>query len=200
MTITIGACRQRESKFYTTLNESVIAHKVNISENELIILIQNKDKNGMGALYNNYSAVIYGVIVRIVKRETIAEEVTNDCFLKIWNKIDQYDATKGKLFTWMVNIARNLALDKLRSSEAIKSLKTDDITELKRDSASDYPNIDGIGLKEIVLKLSADEKQIIDLMYFEGYSQSEISENFNIPLGTVKTRARAAINKLRTFF
>ena len=154
----------------------------------------------MEVLYNNYISVIYGVILRIVKRETIAEEVTNDCFLKIWNRIDQYDTSKGKLFTWMINIARNMAFDKLRSSENMKSLKTDDIADLKIDSSIDSIKIDNIGLKEIVSKLSVDEKQIIDLMYFEGYSQSEISENFNIPLGTVKTRARAAITKLRAFF
>jgi RNA polymerase sigma-70 factor (ECF subfamily) len=99
----------------------------------------------------------------------------------------------------MINLTRNQALDKLKSKEFKRVTKT---SEIKDTDAGSLESIDPdtIGLKEIVEKLSPEQKQVIDLMYFEGYTQSEIAEKFGIPLGTIKTRVRAAINKLRSLF
>jgi RNA polymerase sigma factor (sigma-70 family) len=146
---------------------------------------------------------VYGIILKIVRSEDFAQELLNDCFLKIWNKISDYDSSKGRLFTWILNIARNIALDKLRSKEYKAKLKTDDVSENVSISDMQYSqanNPDYIGVKEIIEKLPVEQKKLIDLMYFQGYSQSEIAEELNMPLGTVKTRVRAAMSTLRKLF
>ncbi|WP_018343542.1 RNA polymerase sigma factor [Cytophaga aurantiaca] len=162
-----------------------------------------QDVKAFEYLYDNYSGAVYGIIFKIVRSEEFAQELLNDCFLRIWNKINDYDASKGKLFTWILNIARNLALDKLRSKEYKAKMKTDDVSENVSISDLQYSqanNPEFIGIKEMVEKLPIEQKKLIDLMYFQGYSQSEIAEELNMPLGTVKTRVRAAMSTLRKLF
>lgn len=123
-----------------------------------------------------------------------------DVFLKIWDKIGSYDNAKGKLFTWMLNIARNQAIDKLRSREISKSNKTKDIDSLvhKVDNQGQVEqNIDGIGMAEILKALPEEQRFVVDCLYFKGYTQSELAEESGIPLGTVKTRLRSAMQQLR---
>lgn len=159
-----------------------------------------RDKSALEYLYDNYSGAIYGVIHRIVRKEEIAEEVLQDVFLKLWDKFASYDATKGKLFTWMVNVARNQAIDKTRSREIINEQKTSGIENLvSRIDNEEYieQKIDGIGVKDILKNLSEDQRFVVDHLYLKGYSQSELAEEFNIPLGTVKTRLRLAMQQLR---
>ncbi len=151
-------------------------------------------------MYDHYSSALYGVILRIVRTEDLAEEVMQDCFLKIWEKIEMYDDSKGKLFTWIISIARNLSLDKLRSKEFNKTKKTDELTNNVSSFQAENIHPEHIGVKDMLDKLPPEQKSLIDLMYFQGYSQSEISEEFGIPLGTIKTRVRAAMTKLRTLF
>jgi RNA polymerase sigma factor, sigma-70 family len=142
-----------------------------------------------------------GIILRVVKSEDVAEEVLQDVFLKIWERIGSYDTTKGRLFTWMMNIARNQAIDKTRSKEISKSKKTDDIDNLVNQiDKNDYgeASIDAIGLKEVMTKLPEEQRFVVDYLYLKGYTQSELAEDFNIPLGTVKTRLRLAMIELRT--
>ena len=86
--------------------------KITLSENELVHAILTKDRNGAEALYDMYSSSLYGVIFRIVQHEEIAEDLLQDTFIRIWNSFSSYDASKGRLFTWMVNVARNIAIDK----------------------------------------------------------------------------------------
>ena len=158
---------------------------------------------GIEILYDNYSSALYGVIFRIIQNDEIAEDVLQDTFLKIWNNFPQYDAAKGRLFTWMVNIARNQSIDKVRSKDFVNQSKNQPIDKtvsfVDMNKSTSY-NPDTIGLKEMVKKLDVEYRQIIDLIFFEGYSQSEASEKLGIPLGTVKTRSRAAIMKLRQQF
>ena len=155
----------------------------------------------MSVLYDMYSPTLYGVILQIVKVEETAEDVLQEAFVKIWNSFQSYDASKGRLFTWMINICRNLAIDKIRSKQHRVSQKTMDIPDAPRAAyGSDEFKPEHIGLREITEKLNPVQKQIIDLMYFEGLTQSEIAEEFNIPLGTVKTRARSAIKTLGKLF
>jgi RNA polymerase sigma factor (sigma-70 family) len=163
--------------------------------------LKKKDQSALDYLYDHYSGALYGVVFRILKKEEIAEEVLQDIFLKIWDKIESYDATKGKLFTWMINIARNQAIDKTRSKETSKGRKTDDIDYLvnKIDiQEHSQLQVDAIGLKEVLLKLSEDQQFIVNQLYLKGYTQSEVAEEFNIPLGTVKTRLRLAMIELRS--
>jgi RNA polymerase sigma factor (sigma-70 family) len=140
------------------------------------------------------------VVSRIIKKEEIAEEVLHDAFLKIWDKIDWYDASKGRLFTWMLNLTRNLAIDKMRSKEISRESKTSAIENLVSsidNSEFTEQGVDSIGVKEILSTLTDDQRFVVDHLYFKGYSQSELSDEFNIPLGTVKTRLRLAMSHLR---
>ena len=162
--------------------------------------LRRKDKSALEYLYDHYSGALLGVIARIIKREELAEEVLQDAFLKIWDRIDSYDATKGKLFTWMLNIARNQAIDKTRSKEFSKGKKTDDIDNFVRKvDRNEYveQKVDVIGLQDLLKLLPEDQRFVIDQHYLKGYTQAEMSEEFNLPLGTVKTRMRLAMIELR---
>lgn len=178
-----------------------MGRKIKIEEDELVALLINKEKRGIDILYDNYSAALFGIIQRIVLNDEIAEEVLQETFLKIWNNFGQYDPAKGRLFTWMVNICRNLSIDKVRSKDFVNQNKNQSIDNavFLSDSKSSY-DPDLIGVREIVKKLEPEYKQVIDLLFFQGYTQSEAAEKLNIPLGTVKTRSRAAIQRLRTYF
>src|SRR5215510_5984069 len=113
--------------------------------------LKSKDRRALEYLYDHYAGALLGVVARILRKEELAEEVLQDVFLKVWDRIDSYDATKGKLFTWMLNIARNQAIDKTRSKEFSKGKKTDDIENLvSKVDKSDYTEtkVEGIGLQE----------------------------------------------------
>lgn len=174
--------------------------RVRIEQNELVARLKNKDKEALSYLYDYYSAALYGAIVRIVNDEKVAEEVLQDAMMKIWDKIGAYDAKKGRLFTWMLNLCRNLSIDKLRSREIKKEQKTDDIADsvysVERQNLI-HQSIEAIGVKELLKNLREEEKLIIDLVYFKAYTQSEVSKEYDIPLGTVKTRLRMALKNLR---
>jgi RNA polymerase sigma factor (sigma-70 family) len=162
--------------------------------------LQAKDKSALEFLYDNYSGALYGVIFRVLKNEDISEEVLQDVFLKIWDRFGQYDSTKGKLFTWMLNIARNQAIDKTRSKEISKDQKTRGIENVvsRIDTRERVEQkIEDIGVKDIIKNLPDDQQFVVEYLYFKGYSQSELAEEFNIPLGTVKTRLRLAMQSLR---
>jgi RNA polymerase sigma factor (sigma-70 family) len=152
-------------------------------------------------LYDHYSGALYSVVLRIVRSEDIAEEVLQDVFLKIWDKMGSYDHSKGRLFTWMLNIARNQAIDRTRSREMSQGRKTDDllnlVSKIDRQKSSET-TIDAIGLKEVLTRLPEEQRFVIDHLYLRGYTQSEVAEEFDIPLGTVKTRTRMAMLELRT--
>jgi RNA polymerase sigma factor (sigma-70 family) len=169
-----------------------------VPEAELVERLRRQEEKALSLLYDHYSAALYGVVLRIVKKEADAEEVMQEVFLRIWSSIEQYDAEKGKLFTWMINIARHAAIDKIRSKQYRVGTKTSPLDSSPVNNlASDYEiKPEHVGLREVVAKLSPDQRQVIDLMYFDGYTQSEIAEELAIPLGTVKTRARAAIKFL----
>jgi RNA polymerase sigma factor (sigma-70 family) len=174
--------------------------KISYTEEELVALLKNKDMAAYNALYDNYSAALYGVITRIVPAEEIAEDLLQEVFVKIWRSIESYDAGKGRLFTWMLNIARNSSIDYVRSKQSRIDTKIQDISnsvyEVNKQSSGSI-NTDVIGLKEQVVKLKDDYRILIDLIYFKGFTQEETAKELNIPLGTVKTRVRAAIMHLR---
>jgi RNA polymerase sigma factor (sigma-70 family) len=177
--------------------------KKTLSENDLVQAIRQKDKSGAEALYDMYSASLYGVIYRIVQHEEIAEDLLQDTFVKIWNSFSLYDPAKGRLFTWMVNLARNLSIDKIRSRDFRNNSKNHDIENTVNvidEQRNTEINPDLIGVKELVKLLKPEQKSVLDLVYFRGYTHVEASEELGIPLGTVKTRMRMAIITLRKFF
>jgi RNA polymerase sigma factor (sigma-70 family) len=165
--------------------------------------IKSHEHSAFEYLYDHYSGALYGVVFRILKQDKIAEEVLQDVFLKVWDRIDQYDVSRGRLFTWLVNIARNLAIDKIRSKEISRERKTN-----RLDGLVDTIDVghgvelktDDIGIREVLKVLPEEQQFVVEYLYFHGYSQSELAEDFNIPLGTIKTRLRAALQKLRLTF
>lgn len=160
-----------------------------------------KERNALEYLYDHYSGAIYSVIVRIIRSEEMAEEILQDVFLKYWNKIDSYDTERGRLFTWMLNIARNQAIDRTRSKEVGKDRKTggmENFVNSREAGSSEEPFVDAIGLNDLLKSLPQEQQFVVEYLYYKGYSQSELAEEFNIPLGTVKTRLRLAMQQLRS--
>ncbi len=181
----------------------MIQKKLVLSEPELIEALRQRKKAGYEALYSMYSAALYGIIFRIVQVEESAEDVLQETFIKIWNSFPSYDPSKGRLFTWIMNIARNMSIDKVRSKEYKNSSKNQDIennvNEIDIDNNTTYKP-EHLGIKELINNLKPEQKKIVDLVYFRGYTHSEVSEEMGIPLGTVKTRLRTGIMELRKFF
>ena len=167
----------------------------------LILQFQNKDLKAYEKLYNLYCDSISGVVNNIVKNENIAQEITQDVFIKAWNKADTYSEKKGRFFTWLLNIARNSAIDYTRSKkfkQSKQNLNSDFFVDILESSSSLDNSTNTIGLKEFVTKLSDKCKAVIELLYFKGFTQKEASEELNMPLGTIKTRNRSCIGELRT--
>lgn len=177
--------------------------KISLTEEELVHALKRHDTVAIKALYDMYSASLLGVIARIVLQKEIAEDLLQETFVKIWNSADNYDASKGRLFTWMMNVARNLAIDKLRSKDFKNANKNQDIennVDFIDEQRGISLNADTLGLKELVGNLKPDLKQVLDMVYFKGYTHAEAAEQLRLPLGTVKTRVRMAIIELRKKF
>ena len=168
------------------------------SEQELVMLLKQRQQSAFSYLYDNYSSALYTVVFNVVNDETIAADTLQEVFVKIWKQIETYDDTKGRLFTWMMNIARNAAIDTVRSKAFQNSKQNNELTENNFAAAGTVQtNTDSIGLKKIVYTLKEEYRTLIELSYFQGYTQDEISKMLDIPLGTVKTRLRTALTQLR---
>lgn len=177
--------------------------KISLSEEELVNALKRQDTVAIKALYDMYSGALLGVISRIIQHTEVAEDLLQETFVKIWNSAGSYDSSKGRLFTWMMNVARNLSIDKLRSKDFKNASKNQDIEnnvdfidQQKRVSF----NADVLGLKDMVTNMKPEFKDVLDMVYFKGYTHVEAAEELDLPLGTVKTRVRMAILELRKKF
>lgn len=170
-----------------------------ISEEELIVQLKSKSEFGFSYLYDHYSAALLGVIYRIVNDEARANDVLQDVFIKIWKSIDSYERGKGTLFTWMLNVARNAAIDSNRSKHVKHQIQIDARVVDQQNQVDSSKQMDVIGLKETVAQLKLEHQKVIEYIYMQGFTQQEFSDEFGIPLGTVKTRTRSALQELRTF-
>lgn len=172
-------------------------------ENELLQCLQSNDQRQFSKLYDSYSRALFGLINKWIGDAEIAENLLQDVFVKIWRNSEKYDVSKGRLFTWMYNIARNVCIDHLRSKahkQNKASVLSDDVPVLLPLGNNNNFLPDTIDLRKLVNRLKQEEKEVIEMMYFKGYTQSEIAEVMNMPLGTVKTRMSRAIRNLRYFF
>ena len=168
-----------------------------------MLALQRRENIAAQALYDMYSASLFGVIVRIVNDESLAEDILQDAFVKIWNSFSSYSTEKGRLFTWMVNIARNLAIDKIRSKDFKNQTKNQElennVTFIDEQKNTVYkPEL--LGVKDLVEQLKPEQKSILELVYFKGYTHVEAADELGVPLGTIKTRLRTAIAQLRKYF
>lgn len=163
----------------------------------LVKRLKNKDATALDYLYDHYSEALYGIIYRTLQHQEIAEETLHDVFIKIWDSIESFDASKGTLFTWMYRIARNKAIDARRSRDFKTTDKSDDIDGFvdmfqDSDNKEDY-----IGLSAVLSEIGKMCKKLVQLNFFMGYSHAEISKNEDMPLGTVKTRLRNCLKDIK---
>lgn len=169
----------------------------------LIFALQKKEEKAFAYMYDNYSSALYGIILKVVSDEEDASDVLQDAFVNIWKSIDTYNPEKGgSLFTWMLNIARNKAIDRYRQKNRItenqKSIYNVSVSNNLTNVAS--IKVETIGISNLVNSIKPDLKQMIDLHYYKGFTHQEITEITNMPLGTVKTKIRSAITELKKVF
>lgn len=173
-----------------------------MTQEELLVLIYQKDDKAFTFLYDMYSKSLFSVISLLVRNTEEAEDVLQEVFVKIWKNLDSYDESKGRFYTWIINIARNTSIDKLRSKDynnSQKNLPTDNFVNILGSSDILANKVDAIGIQEFVKKLKPKCIQVIDLLFFKGFTQKEASEELDIPLGTIKTHHRNCINDLRNY-
>ena len=171
-----------------------------MKQQDLLPLLLKKDERAFTLLYDNYAKNLYSIIYNLIHDKEEAEDILQEVFVRIWKNIDTYKESKGRLFTWMINIARNASIDKLRSkgfNDKQKNLSADNFVNLLDNSNRLNNKIDSIGIQEFVKKLKPKCIRIIDLLFFKGYTQQEAADELELPLGTVKTHNRNCIGDLR---
>ena len=173
------------------------------TEPELIRGLKQHDNAAFEYLYMNYRGSLYNIILQLILNKEIASDVLQEVFVTVWQQIDKYDENKGRLFTWLVRLTRNMAINKLRSkvykSES-KNESLDNYVVAIENNNPDTENINRIGLRKQVHQLKEEYKNVIELSFYNGFTQDEIANSLNIPLGTVKTRLRNALIELRKQF
>ncbi|MEO8372138.1 MAG: sigma-70 family RNA polymerase sigma factor [Candidatus Solibacter sp.] len=171
-------------------------------DTNLVTRMQRRDPNALAELYDRYGRVTFSLIVRIVRDAATAEDLVQETFLRVWNRVHGFDAQKGSIGPWLLAVARNRAIDYLRSAggrerNAVEFDETDH-PALYCDMERELLSSDRVRrVKTAVEKLSPNHRQVIELAYFEGLSQTEMAERMGQPLGTVKTWVRAALKTLR---
>lgn len=171
--------------------------KTTYQEGELVSLLRAKDNAAFSYLYDHYAGALQGIVRQIVSDEELSLDVVQEVFVSIWRKIDSYDAAKGRLFTWMLNIARNAAIDKVRSKSYQQGLRQQSLDGAEYLGPAVNQGGEDIGLKKVLLRLKEEQRMLIDLSYYQGFTHDQIAKGLNIPLGTVKTRLRSALSQLR---
>ncbi|HTE25154.1 RNA polymerase sigma factor [Flavitalea sp.] len=173
---------------------------ITYTEHQLVSLLKQRDNKAFEYLYDNYSGALYNIVMQILNDVDLSNDVLQEVFVNIWRKIESYDSIKGRLFTWMLNITRNAAIDVLRSKSYQNSQKNQSISEQSEfdiGGKTSQLNVDNIGVRKVLEKLKVEQRVLIELAYFKGYTHEEIAEIESIPLGTVKTRIRSALIQLR---
>lgn len=162
----------------------------------LLAALVNHNCKAYSELYDRYATALLGVITRMVHDEATAQDLLQETFIKVWKNVHLHNPAKGRLFTWLLKVARNTALDHLRKHQVTQPIDLQlAIGELT------FTDITQIGLRETVLAvLEPHYRPIIDLIYFQGYTQQETANHLSLPLGTVKTRVRLALAELKNTF
>jgi len=170
-----------------------------MDDSKIISLLQNQPRQAVAEILSKYGDALFGIIFRIVQSKEVAEEVLQDTCVKIWKYADKYDNNKGKIFTWCLNIARNTAIDKIRTQRFQRQKASKNIEDSVSNSVafSEEMQVRDVGLHQQIDNLEEKYRIIIDLLYLQGYTQQEVTDKLEIPLGTVKSRSKIAIRELR---
>ncbi len=172
-------------------------------DSDLIQRLKRREAEAMGELYDRFGKIAFAVIVRIVRNSAVAEDLVQETFLKVWNRIEGFDDARSSLGPWVLTIARNRAIDYLRSTDSRMAQNSCDLEKLERprfftDFEANYLSDDRIRMiRQAFTKLTENQRKVLELAYFEGLSQSEMAARLAEPLGTVKTWVRTALQLLR---
>jgi RNA polymerase sigma-70 factor (ECF subfamily) len=171
------------------------------SDTELLHAVARGDESALAAIYDRYNSILLGLLLRILHSRVEAEDVLQEVFLQIWQRAANFDEARGRAFTWMVTLARSRAIDRLR---ALQSRQRADDTALRDapeavgDAGDDvYHGEQREIVRAALAEIPEEQRRALLLAYFEGLTQSEIAERLGQPLGTVKTRMRSGMSKLR---
>lgn len=169
-------------------------------EEQIVALLAKGDKKALDLLYANYADTLYGVILKVTINEEIAQDALQETFVKVWKNAKKYDAKKAKLFTWLFRIAKNTAIDKLRSfnNRYEKEVQIDKSDVYILPTAN--LNQDVLDLKEHVARLDDKYQIVLKALFFEGMTQQEASEELDIPLGTIKSRLKIGLRELKKVY
>ncbi len=180
----------------------LLALRVAEGDGDLVLRLQRRDPQALAELYDRYGRLVFSLILRVVRDAGIAEDLVQETFLRVWNRVQGFEAGKGSIGPWLLAVARNRAIDYLRSAGG-RERNAMDLEEtvhpaLASDMEQSLLNRDQIRRIQAAMdKLSPNQRQAIELAYFEGLSQSEMAERMGQPLGTVKTWVRTALRSLR---
>jgi RNA polymerase sigma factor (sigma-70 family) len=173
------------------------------TEDQLVIALKNMDRGAMNSLYQMYSDSLYRVITTIVQIEEIAQDILQETFIKIWKSFSQYDPVKGRLYTWMARMARNLSIDYLRSVNYRNFSSNEDLSKLTQQIDQKFQilfNPETIGVKEMIRVLNEEQKNALDLVYFKGYTHVQAADELHISVGILRSRLQSSITLLRKTF
>jgi RNA polymerase sigma-70 factor (ECF subfamily) len=172
-------------------------------DEDLVRRLQRRDPNAMADLYDRFGKIAYSIIFAIVRDVATAEDLVQETFLRVWNRVHGFEAGKGALGPWLLTVARNRAIDHIRSRSARMDrnafeLDVREHPSLFVDMERDVMNTDHARvIRGAIAKLNQNQQKVIELAYYEGLSQSEMAERMGEPLGTVKTWVRTALKLLR---
>ena len=170
---------------------------------QLVERLKRREPQAMAEMYDRYSRMAYSLILRIVRNTGAAEDLVQETFLRVWNRAQAFDSSRGALGAWILAVARNRAIDYVRSVEGRMTQCASEFDELENPGAfADFEqnilNIDRVRLvRDALNKLNPNQREVIEMAYYEGLSQSEMAARMKQPLGTVKTWARSALRLLR---
>ncbi len=189
---------------FTTTATSASAKATTPSDAELLAAVAQKQEWALAALYDRYAAVLYSLALKILSENGPAQDVVHEAFLTAWRKAALYNKTRGNVATWLIVLCRNLAIDQYRTKMRLASRRvaletaSEYLTSAEDDPASAAIAADEVRLlREALAKLPAEQRQVLEMAYFQGMSQVEIAAAIKAPLGTIKTRTRQALMKLR---
>lgn len=186
-----------------TLIPLMLALEFAEGDSELVERLRRRDPEAMGDLYDRYGRLAFSLILRIVRDQALAEDLVQETFLRVWNRVQKFDHERGALGPWLLAVARNRAIDYLRSVDGRMARNAHEMAESERPVlyASQERNLlsaeQAKRIREALGRLSANQRSVIELAYFEGLSQTEMAAKMGEPLGTVKTWVRAALKSLR---
>ncbi len=172
-------------------------------DSALLERLRNRDPDAMGELYDRYSRITYSLIYRVVRNQSVAEDLVQETFIRVWNRIQGFDQQRGALGPWILTVARNRSIDYLRSVDGRMAASSLEVEKMENPAMfssleGEIMNMDRVrSLKAAFERLDPNQRLVLELAYFEGMSQTEMAGKLQKPLGTVKTWVRGALKALR---